>query len=367
MNVTAKIALKLIPDSLKSQPVFLCIDDTMVSKFGKKFENVSKLFDHAAHNGSNYLNGHCFVSLMLCVPVWNHDKIAYLAVPLGYRMWQKKQSKLVLAASMVRQVMPEFHKKKQVIILCDSWYVKSNLVSIVEDYENLDLIGNARYDSVLYDLPPARTGKRGRPAKHGKRLSINEDFVLSEEKIGDYYTGVRRVLTNIFGEREVVAYVTSTEKTGGSRRLFFSTIFPEQMEILWASQEKSPLNQAGNDSMKYLPLLTYSFRWNIEVSYYEQKCFWSLCHYMVRSRKGIEMLVNLINISYCAMKLLPYEDETFSKYRTESVQEFRFALSEQIHQQVFYATFVKNIETRIKSSAVIKALKQLIQEHIGYL
>ena len=30
-------------------------------------ENVSKLFDHAAHNGSNYLNGHCFVSVMLCV------------------------------------------------------------------------------------------------------------------------------------------------------------------------------------------------------------------------------------------------------------------------------------------------------------
>ena len=30
--------------------------------------NVSKLFDHAVHNGSNYLNGHCFVSVMLCVP-----------------------------------------------------------------------------------------------------------------------------------------------------------------------------------------------------------------------------------------------------------------------------------------------------------
>lgn len=60
---------------------------TMVSKFGKKFEDVSKLFDHAAHNGSNYLNGHCFVSLMLCVPVWKLDRISYLAVPLGYRMW----------------------------------------------------------------------------------------------------------------------------------------------------------------------------------------------------------------------------------------------------------------------------------------
>ena len=30
-------------------------------------------------------------------------------------MWQKKESKLELAASMIRQVMPEFQEKKQVI------------------------------------------------------------------------------------------------------------------------------------------------------------------------------------------------------------------------------------------------------------
>ena len=87
MNVTASIALKLILELLESQPVFLCIDDTIVPKFGKKFEDVSTLFDHASHNGSNYLNGHCFVSLMLCIPVWNNRKVVYQAVPLGYRMW----------------------------------------------------------------------------------------------------------------------------------------------------------------------------------------------------------------------------------------------------------------------------------------
>ena len=227
MNVTAKIALHLIPESLKSQPVFICIDDTMVSKFGLKFENVSKLFDHAAHNGSNYLNGHCFVSLMLCIPVWNHDKISYLAVPLGYRMWQKKESKLELAASMVRQVMPEFSQQKNVIILCDSWYMKQNLVSIIEEYENLDL--------------------------------------------------------------------------------------------------------------------------------------------MVRSCKGIEMMINLINVAYCAMKLLPYQDESFSDFRDNSVQDFRFALSEGIRQQVFFATLVQNIETQIKSSSMINALKQAIVKQEHYL
>ena len=67
--------------------------------------------------------------------------------------------------------------------------------------------------------------------------------------------------------------------------------------------------------MKYIPLLLYSLRWNIETSYYEQKTFWSFCNYMVRSCKGIEMLVNLINIRYCAMTK---------------------ALKQLIHQQVYH-------------------------------
>ena len=86
---------------------------------------------------------------------------------------------------------------------------------------------------------------------------------------------------------------------------------------------------------------------------------------MVRSCKGIEMLVNLINIAYCAMKLLPYQDEAFAKYRTKSIQEFRFALSEQTRRQVFYTTFVNNIENSIKSTTVMNALKQLVMQLIN--
>ena len=203
MNITARTALKLIPDPLKTHPVFLCVDDTMVSKSGKKFENVSKLFNHAAHNGSNYLNGHCFVSIMLCVPVLDHDKISYLSVPLGYRMWQKKESELELAASMIRQVMPEFLSKEHVIILCDSWYTKKNLVSIIDEYPNLDLIGNARIDSVMYDLAPERTRRRGRPAKHGKRL-------------------------------------------------FFSTIFSEDLKVFCTEEEHSSSDQTDHDPVNYI-------------------------------------------------------------------------------------------------------------------
>ena len=127
------------------------------------------------------------------------------------------------------------------------------------------------------------------------------------------------------------------------------------------------MNQTGSDWMKYIPLFLYSFRWNIETSYYEQKTFWSFCSYMVRSCKGIEMLVNLINISYCAMKLLLYQDKTFSEYRTKSVQEFRFELSQGIRRQIFFAPFVKNVETHIKTNAVKKALNRLIHQQVYHL
>ena len=50
-------------------PLFLSVDDTIVAKAGQCFDFVSKLFDHAMHTGSAYVNGHCFVSLMLSVPV----------------------------------------------------------------------------------------------------------------------------------------------------------------------------------------------------------------------------------------------------------------------------------------------------------
>ena len=158
INVTTRLSLRRVPTDQKSQPFFLCIDSTMVSKFGKKFAYVPN----------------CLIVRRIIVPITSTDTtlpalhcICRYVIgteslpcrPAGYRMWQKNESKLALSSTMVRQVMPEFHAQKNVIILCDSRYVKQNLVSVIEEYENLDLIGNARANSVIYDLAPLPTGK----------------------------------------------------------------------------------------------------------------------------------------------------------------------------------------------------------------
>lgn len=127
----------------------------MVEKSSKKFELCSKLYDHAAHNGSNYLNGHCMVSLLLSFPVFQGGKISYLSVPLGYRLWDKKKTKLTLAAELVQQAMKVIGDQRQVILLCDSWYPKEEVADLVNQFESLELICNARADTVLFDLPPA--------------------------------------------------------------------------------------------------------------------------------------------------------------------------------------------------------------------
>ena len=86
---------------------------------------------------------------------------------------------------------------------------------------------------------------------------------------------------------------------------------------------------------------------------------------MIRSRKGIETMINLINISYSAMKILPYKNEAFSQYKNTSTQEVRLELSRKINEQVIFAGFVKNAETKIKSNALIKALKMALSL-VGY-
>lgn len=355
-DVTVSKALGTVPGQLKEQPLFLSIDDTMVEKEGTKFELRSKLFDHAAHNGSNYLNGHCMVSILLSFPVMADGSIRYLSVPLGYRLWDKKQTKLEIAAGMVRRAMDGIGPDRQVFLLCDSWYPKGCVAGLVNEYHNLDIICNARIDTVMYDLPPGRTGKRGRPKKYGGRLSP-EDFCLESPETGDWKIGVRPALTKLWGERVVYAIVTLPKNGNGSRRLFFCTKNPESIVLDYDKCEDETIRGYGKDGAKFLPIACYMLRWNIEVSYYESKAFWSLEDYRVRSHKGIERLINLECMAYSAMTLLPYSDETFSCYQSASAQETRFGIGQQIQASIIFSGFVEKLETVKKSCALVKMVE----------
>lgn len=364
MAVTARLALGCVPLSLKNSAVFISIDDTMVEKYGTKFQARSKLFDHAAHNGSDYLNGHCFVSIMLHVPLESSDGTVYLSVPMGYRLWTKELSKLELAADMVRSVMAELSSCKQVILLCDSWYPKKPVTGLVSEFKNLEMICCARSDTVLYDLPGERTGKRGRPRTHGGRLELSS-IALDKPEGAPYYMGCRQVITNLWKGRIVYACVTAADpEKPGSFRLFLCTVAPEGLAAQPEKQADEKIRSYNDWGM--LPLGLFSLRWNIETSYYETKTFWSFRDYMVRSEKGIERLSNLTCISYAAVRLLPYYSSEFQDYQGQSPQEIRYQLGEKIRINIIIDSLGQTIETIKKDLPLKKAFQELMRQY-GYL
>ena len=81
---------------------------------------------------------------------------------------------------------------------------------------------------------------------------------------------------------------------------------------------------------------------------------------MVRSKRAIELVVNLINIAYYSMKILPHKDSFFNDHRNKSVQEFRFCLSKSIKEQIFIAGFVNFVESSNNSKDVLELLKERI-------
>lgn len=86
--------------------------------------------------------------------------------------------------------------------------------------------------------------------------------------------------------------------------------------------------------MTIYPLKLYKLRCGIETNYYEQKMFWELGNYKVRTTTAIEYLLNLTNA--------------------------RHTLSQQIHKEVFFSTLVSKAQSSINSSALLKALQTLI-------
>lgn len=357
----AKLALGVVPDALKNAPCFLIIDDTLVPKFGKKFDHVGVLFDHAAHDGRPYKNGHYFVCIVLAVPVGidpSTKQVRYLCIPLLLRMWVKGgPSKLEIAHDLLVELRDSIGAPGSFTLLTDSWYPKAPLLRILSEWKGLGFVGAVRSDTALFDLPPAHTGKRGRPRKRGDRLTL-QDFTLKPCGMKDYLAGRRAVLTKLFGDTQVTAFVTCPVR-GGQHRLYLSTMTSHEVRRLLDSE----LPFCETEHGEFVPLLLYRNRWAVEVSFFELKSFWSLENYMVRHASGIDMLLNLIVLTYSLAKLLPWIDPDFAAWQGQSAQEIRRRLGRLIWGRVFLYRLVRALQTENNPSRLEKAFARRLRSY----
>jgi len=350
---TIKIAHSLIPKDLNGLPIFLIIDDTLQAKFGTHFECYQTMYDHARHNDSIYLKGHCFVALMIAVPLLIKGEIRYLNIPVAFRLREKDENKLKIASKLLDNAMIILADYPMTILLCDSWYPKGDVRKTVQRYKNLELIANVRIDTSIFELPPPRTGKRGAPRKKGRALSVFEDFNFI--RIDDYYIAVKQVITNLFEGPIYLTVTTPNLLNHKSYRIFISTLLPETIRKQFKGYDKKLSDSLASQIPWLLPLFLYSYRWTIEVCFYELKTFWSFGLYMLRSKKGIENFINILAMSYASMRILPILDSKYSSLTNESVQTAKYVFGDAIKQEVFLWRFISNSENAINSQVIFDA------------
>lgn len=356
MKATTKIVLSLIPKNLIEAEIFLTIDDTLQAKFGKRFDCYYKLFDHTKKTGSSYLNGHCFVSLVINIPLWHNENIKYLSLPIGYKLYSKEISKLKIASNMIHTVMPLL-EKYNVILLCDSWYSKGKILDTVKHYNNLDIIAAIRIDTAIFDLPPAPTGKRGRPRKRGLKLDYR---AFSYIKVDKYHIATKKVMTRLFDNPVYITVTTTDIESFSSIRMYISSKDAESLNIF--SYEEFEDYRYISNRCNVSCLNAYSFRWNIEVIFYQHKFFWSFGNYMVRNKTAIERYINLIAICFTFISVLPFITTTFSNHKFESPQVIKRLVSERILKELIFDSFVSTLENTKIYSMVSKYVYRFIYE-----
>ena len=147
MEYTIKLAMGIIPETLRNYPIYLVIDDTIVGKFGTHFDDYSKLHDHCRRNGTDYIFGHCYVTLVMLVPVYDlkePGQVEYIRVPIDHRLWipkddrkteEDERTKLEMAKKMIEELL-EIVKKFGL----DNVVIPSNNLNADIDPEKADTI-----------------------------------------------------------------------------------------------------------------------------------------------------------------------------------------------------------------------------------
>ena len=157
---------RIVTREFPSERCVVVGDDALIPRVSKAAPGASIQYDHARKpNRPDYILGQTVVSLSAVIGnpsgSWSVPLMSNLAVHTG------NHGKLETMRAMVEEVSGTLGA---ITLLLDAWYMKGYLIFDVLTRDAI-VIGQVRRDTALYDLPPLRTGKPGRPRKYGDRIT----------------------------------------------------------------------------------------------------------------------------------------------------------------------------------------------------
>lgn len=245
----------LVPDGA---PVLVAIDDTLFKRRGKKvwaagwFHDGSATGPQRVGHGNNWVVAGIvvsfpFLSRPVCLPV-----LAKLVVK-----GTTSSSRLYLARTMIR-MLAEALPGRSIHGVGDAAYSGKDLKGLGE---RITWTTRLRADAALYDLPPERTGRRGRPRVKGERLPSLKILAVRAR--------FTRVTLTRYGQ-------TTTAHVAVLTCLWYSVFAGRPVQVVLIRDKKThgyDLALVSTDLTSTAAQITerYAARWSIEVAFEDSK------------------------------------------------------------------------------------------------
>jgi hypothetical protein len=262
----------------------LALDDSPTKRYGRHVEAANVHHNPTAGSGDGpWLYGHNWVCLALLM---KHSLWGVLALPvlsklyvrqkdigkLGARHHWEFRTKHELALGLARQVMGclrALGSQAGFTIVVDGAYVARALLrALISD--GARIVSRLRRDAQLFDLPPERTGRRGRPRKYGQ----NRISLAKRAGRRDGWLEITYSCRGVEVTRRYKSFLATSKVTGGAIRV----VLLEYERGNWAAYFSTDVEMDVQEILE-----TVADRWAIEEHFHDVKEVWGAGQQQVRN------------------------------------------------------------------------------------
>ena len=274
------VVARLLPDAA---PLQVAVDDTLFKRSGRKVFGAAWQHDGAAKGPRPAGFGNCWViaGIVVTVPFLNRP----VCLPVLARLWRPKHTGKIALAREMTELLAAHFPDRTLHTVGDAAYVGEHLRGL---NPQITWTSRLKVTSILHELPPPRTGKKGRPRTRGPRLGTPTDL---SQQLDWHRTKVRR-----YGRMDTVFLAEHTCLWYGS----FHTR-PIRVVLVWNSNcgPGTGLDRGYGAALVTTDLTTsaeqiverYAARWAIETAFFDARQTLGIGEARNRTRLAVERTV----------------------------------------------------------------------------
>ena len=251
----------------QENPVLLSLDDTLARKFGLKVFGAGMHHDplqsSRGHKVMRWGLNFVVLSVIVRFPLWPERPFSlpvlvrlYLNQKQAARWRRKHRTRPQLAVKLL-EILCRHRPNRRFHVVADSAYGGESVLANLP--KNCDLTSRLGQDARLYDAPPDRTGKRGRPRVRGEKLPTPGEMLDGRAQHKEL---------DIYGRRQKFRIVDQQARRFQVPDRPLRTV---AVEALAGGRGREAFYSTDVNATAIDVLTNYSWRWSVEVTIRDSK------------------------------------------------------------------------------------------------